>query len=116
MDLSSLQGHSIIDGIQKELYTFHYTSISVAAIQLLIAGRGAYLSKMDIKQAYRNIRVAPEDRHLFSIQWNDTVYIDQVLSFGLWSAPLIFSAVADTLLWIMQQKGCPGPFITSMIF
>ena len=60
---------------------------------------------MDIKQAYRNIPVAPEDRHLLGIQWNDTVYIDQVLPFGLRSAPLVFSAVADALLWIMQQKG-----------
>ena len=33
------------------------------------------------------------------------VYIGQVLPFGLWSAPQIFSAIADALLWIMQQKG-----------
>ena len=105
MDLSSPQGHSVNNGIQKELCIFHYTSISVAATQLLIAGTGAYLAKMDIKQAYRNIPVAPEDRHLLGIQWNDTVYIDQVLPFGLRFAPLIFSAIADALLWIMQQKG-----------
>ena len=47
----------------------------------------------------------PEDKQLLRINWNNTVYVGQVLPFGLRSAPLIFSAVADTLLWIMQKNG-----------
>ena len=31
--------------------------------------------------------------------------IDKVLPFGLCSAPIIFSAVADALQWIVQQRG-----------
>ena len=63
------------------------------------------LAKMDIKQAYRNIPVSPDDRYLLGISWENMVYVDQVLPFGLRSAPLIFSAVADALLWIMQKRG-----------
>ena len=37
--------------------------------------------------------------------WQQQVYIDKVLLFGLRSAPIIFSAVADALLWIMHQRG-----------
>ena len=33
------------------------------------------------------------------------IYIDDVLPFGLRSAPKLFTAVADTLLWIMGQRG-----------
>ena len=33
------------------------------------------------------------------------MYIDQVLPFGLCSVPMIFSALADALLWIMLRKG-----------
>ena len=58
-------------------------------------GPGALLAKMDIHQAYRNIPVALEDKHLLGLQWHNQVYVDQVLSFGLRSAPLIFSAIAD---------------------
>ena len=36
------------------------------------------------------------------------MFIDKVLPYGLRSAPLIFTAVADALQWIMSKKGvCP---------
>ena len=39
------------------------------------------------------------------MSWEGRVYIDSVLPFGLRSAPLLFSAVADALQWIMKRKG-----------
>ena len=104
MDLSSPHRHSVNDGIRKELCSFHYTSVDEAAEKMTLLGKGTLLEKMDIKQAYRNIPVAPEDRHLLGLHWDNKLYIDQVLPFGLRSAPLI-SAVADALLWIMKHKG-----------
>ena len=97
MDLSSPHGHSVNDGIAKDMCSLHYTSIDDAASKILTLGKGAMLAKMDIRQAYRNIPVAPEDKHLLGLQWNDQIYIDQVLPFGLRSAPMIFSAIADAL-------------------
>lgn len=35
-------------------------------------------------------------------------YVDGVLPFGLWSAPKIFTAVADALQWVMVDKGVSG--------
>ena len=105
MDLSSPHGHSVNDGITKELCSLHYSSIDEAATQIAALGPGCMLAKMDIRQAYRNIPVAPEDKHLLGLQWNNQIYIDQVLPFGLRSTPMIFLAVADALLWIMLKKG-----------
>ena len=51
------------------------------------------------------VPVHSEDQHLLGVQWNGSVYIDKVLPFGLRSAPKIFSAVADALLWILNKKG-----------
>ena len=39
------------------------------------------------------------------MEWQGDVFIDKALPFGLWSAPLIFSALADCLQWIMEQRG-----------
>ena len=39
------------------------------------------------------------------MEWKDSLYIDTVLPFGLWSARKIFNALADTLLWIMGHNG-----------
>lgn len=62
-------------------------------------------AKMDIKEAYRNIHVTPEDRHLLGFTWNASIFIDKMLPFSLRSAPLIFTAVAGTLTWIMNKQG-----------
>ena len=56
--------------------------------------------------AYRNIPIHPKDKIYLGMQWNGSIYVDMVLCFGLRSAPLLFSAVADGLLWISYvQKG-----------
>jgi len=68
-------------------------------------GKGSWLVKMDIKQAYRNIAVHPADCYLLGMKWEGHTYIDATLPFGLRSAPLIFSAVADMLAWFMQVQG-----------
>ena len=68
------------------------------------------MAKIDIKAAYRMVPVHPQDRHLFGMMWEDKVYVDAALPFGLRSAPKIFTAVADTLEWIattsLVEKQC----------
>lgn len=68
-------------------------------------GRGTKLAKIDIAHAYRNVPVHPTDRCLLGMQWGDGVYVDAALHFGLHSAPKIFSAISDTLEWVLRQKG-----------
>ena len=59
MDLSAPLGSSVNDGISRELCSFHYVTVDTAAAQMYARGRGSLLAKMDIKQAYRHIPVAP---------------------------------------------------------
>ena len=47
----------------------------------------------------------PEDQCLLGVHWEGVVYVDKVLPFGLRSAPLIFSAIADAAQWILHQSG-----------
>lgn len=105
INLSAPEGYSVNDGIERELASVSYTSIDDIISKILQLGQGSLLAKMDIKQAYRNVPVHPEDRPLLGMLWEGKVYVDTALPFGLRSAPLIFSAVANALLWIMKQKG-----------
>ena len=105
VDLSSPKGHSVNDGINLEYCSLEYTTVDMLAELVLQVGQGALLVKADIKEAYRNIPVHPEDQQLLGIRWNGWVYIDRVLPFGLRSAPKIFSAVADAAQWMMVQWG-----------
>ena len=42
---------------------------------------------------------------LLGMQWRRQVFVDACLPFGLRSTPLIFTAVADGLEWIVKQQG-----------
>ena len=59
LDLSSPEGHSVNDGVCKDLATLSYISVDDVVAEILKRGRGTMLAKMDVKQAYRNIPVHP---------------------------------------------------------
>ncbi len=67
--------------------------------------KGALLTKVDIKRAYRNILVHTDDRWMLGVRWKDGLFIDTALPFGLYSALKIFTAVADAIEWIVKQEG-----------
>ncbi len=50
------------------------------------------MAKADVKKAYRNVPVHPDDRRLLGMEWRGTTFVDRTLPFGLRSAPLLFTA------------------------
>jgi len=105
VDLSSPEGHSVNDGILKELASLSYISVDDVAAVISRLGRGSLVGKLDIKQAYRNVPVHPADRFYLGMEWEGCVYIVAALPFGLRSAPLLFTALADAVQWVVQQEG-----------
>ena len=105
VDLSSPTGHSVNDGIDSDLCSLEYTSVDKAAELIKSLGQHCMLAKIDIKSAYRIIPVHPEDRLLLGMRWQDGVYADAALPFGLRSASKIFNAVADGVTWVLQHNG-----------
>ena len=107
VDLSSPATRSVNDGISQALCSMHYATFDEAVQKVVASGSGARLAKTDVEQAYRIIPVHPEnrDRHLLGMAWEGEVYVDAQLLFGLRSAPMIFSAIADALEWIVHDRG-----------
>ena len=110
VNLSAPEGSSVNDGIRKELASLSYVSVDEVAEAVGELGRGTLMSKMDICQAYRHIPVHPQDRFLLGMMWQGKVYVDTTLPFGLRSAPLIFTAVADAAQWVMHKEGASKIF------
>ena len=104
-DLSSPAGASVNDAIDPSLCSLSYISVDQAANAAMQLGRGSLLAKIDIKSAYRLIPVHPYDRKFLGMLWDQQLYVDCMLPFGLRSAPKIFSAVADALEWCVGQQG-----------
>ena len=104
-DLSSPEGHSVNDGIPSAVCSLNYVTIEDAAKAVMDKGAGALLAKVDIQNAYRSVPVHPDDRWLLSTMWENALYIDTALPFGLRSAPKIFNALADAVEWMLKQEG-----------
>ena len=103
-DLSSPKGISVNDGISRQDFSLHYISIDHAITAILRKGRGTFLSKVDIRNAFRLCPVRQEDWHLLGIYWQGQYYYERVLPFGLRSSPYIFNCVADALEWVLRHQ------------
>lgn len=105
IDLSHPCKKSVNDGIPKHLCSMSYITIDDAIERILTLGPGTMLAKIDVRSAFRLIPVHPADRHLLAMEWEDQVYIDTCLPFGLRSAPKLFNILADLLHWILREQG-----------
>ena len=104
-DLSFPEGNSVNDAISAATCTLQYISVDQVALQAMQLGKGALLAKTDIKAAYRIVPVAPQDRIFLGMKFNELVYVDGALPFGLRSAPKLFNALADALEWCIHKQG-----------
>ena len=105
VDLSYPSGGSVSNQIMGFLCSLSHVSVELATQTVLQLDRGTLLSKMDIRDAYRNIPLHPEDRWLLVMSWCGGAFINTVFPFGLRSACKMFSAVADSMEWIIRMNG-----------
>lgn len=96
VDLSAPSSASVNDSISSADSGMAYSSIHDAARMVLHLGAGSEMAKIDIASAFRLIPVHPDDRYLLGMKWNNQVFIDQQLPFGLRSAPVLFNGFADS--------------------
>ena len=103
MDLSQPLGKSINEYIPKEPFSVKYSKFDDAVRMVRERGRGCYMSKLDIKHAFRIIPVHPSQWHLLCYYFHDHWYVDLVLPFGLRSSPAIFCQFADLVRWVLAN-------------
>ena len=111
MDLSSPSERSINNGISKELCSFHYTSVDETAKKMVLLGKDAFLAKMDVKQANCNVPVAPEDRYLLGLMWDNKIYVDQMLSNFSEPTTTYIYPVAAFLTWLVNMGRTTVPVL-----
>ena len=105
VDLSSPAGHSVNDAIVEDMCSVTYASLDQAVKMTQALDKGCLLAKLDLKEAYRAVPVHPSDQRLIAVQWNGETYIDRALPFGLRSAPKLFSALTDAMMWFLYERG-----------
>ena len=103
VDLSQPAGNSINECIPKEPFSVKYSKFDDAVEMVRQRGRGCYMSKLDIKHAFRLMPVHPSQWHLLCYFFQGCWYVDLVLPFGLRSSPAIFCQFADLVRWVLDK-------------
>ena len=75
-------------------------------IQLIKAkGRGCLLYKIDLRKAFRQIKICPSQYNLVSYIWKKHIFCDTVLSMGAKSSAYSCQRVTNAISFIMFQIG-----------
>ena len=104
LDLFAPAGHSVNDGIPAEHGAVQYANFDQIIRMIAHLGRGALIAKVDLKHAFRQCPVHPDDWPLLCYEWNGHYYVDLRLPFGLRSSPALFNSLAG-LCDLLHAKG-----------
>ncbi len=70
-----------------------------------LLSQGDFVAKIDLKDAYFTIPIAPPDRRYLCFEWNGVLWQFTCLCFGLASAPRVFTKVLKPILAILRHQG-----------
>ena len=105
---SAPHGSSVNDGIDRHEFKISFDTLKHAVRWIRHFGKGALLSKIDIKEAYRILPVHPIDQLLQGMVLDGKLYFDKALAFGSRSSCGIFCRFADIIAWIAYNNGIPA--------
>ena len=107
LDLSFPSGQSVNDGVPKNKYLGSYFDLKYPSVDHIVdslkeLGTGALLYKIDIKRAFRHLRIDPGDLDLLGLK-HDQYYIDGNLPFGFRHGSVFFQRCSDAIRFIMAD-------------
>lgn len=102
--LSFPHGSSINDGIAEEFSRVCYATIADAISHIKALGRGCFLAKTDIKNAFRIIPISPHDYSLLGMEWKGQFYYDKCMPMGCSSSCKTFELLSTALEWVARNN------------
>ena len=111
VDLSWPKNLSVNAGVMKDKYlgssfVLNYPSVDDIVKKIVELGPGSLLYKVDISQAFRQLKVDPGDLDLLGLR-HHSYFIDQSVPFGYRHGSVFFEKVTDSIRYIMRQQGYP---------
>ena len=109
IDLSFPQGKSVNAGSAKDIYlgtpfVLKLPTIDHITKRIRSLGRGCMIYKIDIKRAFRHVKLDPRDYDLLGLR-QDKWFLDTCLPFGFRHGSALFQRLSDTVHHMMRQRG-----------
>ena len=95
---------SINNLISKEEFSLSYVKIDDAIKIIQTLGRGSWLCKTDITDAFKLLPIHPSLWHLYGIYWQGKYFFYTRLVFGSRSSPKLFDYLSQAVCWIANHN------------
>ena len=109
LNLSAPKGSSVNDGIDKKDYPAKMTSTIKFVKILNKCGKCCTFVKIDWAAAYKQIRIALEDRRIQYFEWLGRYFVELCLVFGCSSSVGIYDRFAKVILFIALVRSGMSP-------
>ena len=102
---------AVNEAISRENSTLQYPTVGQAGQRTLwlkrTTGKRVFYSKWDLRQAYRQLPLRPDQYGLLGFVHNGEEYLETRLVFGVRTGCKLMTAVTQTIAWILQfKKSC----------
>ena len=99
--------NSCIPDNQFDVMSFNlkYPNIDMIIEKIQEIGPEALLHKVDLERAFRNLRIDPTTYPLCCLKWNDVIYVDVSVAFGLKIGAAAFQMCTDIITYKLCQQG-----------
>ena len=108
LDLSSPHNRqeitSINDLIPREHFRLSYVKVDDAITIIKQLGKGAWLTKLDIQDAFKIVPIMPSQWKHYCVKWQGLYYVFIRLPFGSRSSPFIFTQLSEAVAWIAKHN------------
>ena len=98
----------VLRHVNPHLFKYKFKCEDISTAQQLL-GEGYYLSRFDIKSAYHHVEIFDSNRTYLGFQWpyqgKPTYFVFNVLSFGMSTAPYIFTKVLKPVINYWRSTG-----------
>lgn len=95
---------SLNELINKDDFSLSYVKLDDAISIIKNTGKGSWLCKTDIKDAFKQIPIKPSLWNFHGIKWNGLYYFFTRLVFGSRSSPKIFDNLSKAVIWIAEHN------------
>lgn len=96
---------SINSAISNDVLVYSILPLMMLSMELNLGqGSCCFTVKKDIESAFRLILVYPEDYKLLGMYCEEKFNCDQVLPFGLWSAPFLVNQLSNAVEWTIFNR------------
>lgn len=103
-DLSYPRGDSVNSAIAKSDSAVYFETMDHCVGLIRQLGRGCYISKADLADAYRILPIHPDDYKFLGFKWQEKYYYDKALVMGCSSSCNIFERFSNFIQWVMKHQ------------